>query len=89
MQYVNDSCRVVYAYEMPPCPALLEEAKIPPLVLDFPTVEEPNKFSATHTNSGKHTLIQVNVIDFLTMIQKSHKRRVRKKFQYVLNTVDS
>lgn len=51
MQYVNDSCRVVYAYEMPPCPALLEEAKIPPLVLDFPTVEEPNKFSATHTNS--------------------------------------
>lgn len=53
MQYVNDSCRVVYAYEMPPCPALLEEAKIPPLVLDFPTVEEPDKFSATHTNSGK------------------------------------
>lgn len=53
MLYVNDSGRVVYAYEMPPCPALLEEAKIPPLVLDFPTVEEPNKFSATHTNSGK------------------------------------
>ena len=54
MQFVNDTSRVVYAYEMPPCPAVLEESTDPPLVLDFSSLqEESNQYSATQTSSGK------------------------------------
>lgn len=53
MQYVNDSCRVVYVYEMFFCFVFLEEVKILFLVFDFFIVEELNKFSVIYINLGK------------------------------------
>lgn len=53
MQYVNDSCRVVYVYEMLFCFVFFEEVKILFLVFDFFIVEELNKFSVIYINLGK------------------------------------
>ncbi|XP_062584733.1 uncharacterized protein LOC134246383 [Saccostrea cucullata] len=50
IQYINDSSRVVYAYEMPPCPVITTEVQELPQCPDFSSLQNESKeYSVSQT----------------------------------------
>lgn len=55
LHYVNDANRIVYAFEMSPCPVITIEIQDPPKILDFCSLRDESKEFASQTtcDSGK------------------------------------